>query len=60
MDTVFAAELEGLDRERIREWYNGYNWTGEAVYNPFDLAAAVQGAPVQALVVRDRYAHFSD
>jgi len=37
VDTVFAPELEGLDREQIREWYNGYNWTGEAVYNPFDL-----------------------
>jgi hypothetical protein len=35
--TVFAPELEGLDREQIRTWYNGYNWTGEAVYNPFDL-----------------------
>jgi hypothetical protein len=21
----------------VRHWYNGYNWTGEAVYNPFDL-----------------------
>jgi hypothetical protein len=29
--------LEGLDREDIRHWYNGYNWRGEAVYNPFDL-----------------------
>jgi len=37
VDTVFAPELEGLDREAIRRWYNGYNWTGEAVYNPFDL-----------------------
>ena len=37
VDRVFAPELEGLDREQIREWYNGYNWTGEAVYNPFDL-----------------------
>ncbi|MCL2849337.1 MAG: ATP-binding protein, partial [Micrococcales bacterium] len=37
VDTVFAAELEGLDRDEVREWYNGYNWTGEAVYNPFDL-----------------------
>jgi hypothetical protein len=37
VDTVFAAELDGLDREAIRHWYNGYNWTGEAVYNPFDL-----------------------
>jgi hypothetical protein len=37
VDTVFAPELDGLDREDIRRWYNGYNWTGEAVYNPFDL-----------------------
>ena len=38
LDTVFAPELEGLDRERIREWYNGYNWLGdERVYNPFDI-----------------------
>ncbi|MDX9701366.1 MAG: ATP-binding protein [Rhodocyclaceae bacterium] len=37
VDTVFAAELPGLDREQIRDWYNGYNWTGESVYNPFDL-----------------------
>jgi len=37
VDSVFAAELEGLDRDEIRLWYNGYNWLGEAVYNPFDL-----------------------
>ena len=37
VDTVFAPELEGLDREQMREWYNGYNWMGEPVYNPFDL-----------------------
>jgi hypothetical protein len=37
VDTVFASELEGLDRDNIRYWYNGYNWRGEAVYNPFDL-----------------------
>ncbi len=37
IDEVFLAELEGLDREQIREWYNGYNWTGESVYNPFDV-----------------------
>ncbi|PID45266.1 MAG: hypothetical protein CSB47_09255 [Proteobacteria bacterium] len=37
IDTVFAAELAGLDREEIREWYNGYNWLGEGVYNPFDI-----------------------
>ncbi|WP_295429961.1 ATP-binding protein [uncultured Thiodictyon sp.] len=42
VDSVFAPELEGLDRDRIREWYNGYNWTGEAVYNPFDLLLLFQ------------------
>ena len=29
LGTVFAPELAGLDRERIREWYNGYRWRGE-------------------------------
>jgi hypothetical protein len=37
LDSVFAPELPGLDREQIRHWYNGYNWTGESVYNPFDV-----------------------
>jgi len=37
VDTVFAPELPGLDRNTIREWYNGYNWLGTPVYNPFDL-----------------------
>jgi hypothetical protein len=31
-----------LDREQIRAWYNGYNWTGESVYNPFDLLLLFQ------------------
>ena len=42
LDTTFepelnAAELDPLDRERIREWYNGYGWRGEPVYNPYDM-----------------------
>jgi hypothetical protein len=37
LDEVFAPELKDLDRKQIHDWYNGYNWTGEAVYNPFDL-----------------------
>ena len=38
LDTVFAPELPGLDRDRIRDWYNGYWWLGEEkVYNPFDI-----------------------
>ena len=38
LDSVFAPELPDLDRDRIREWYNGYGWRGEErVYNPFDI-----------------------
>ena len=38
LDTVFAPELEGLDRDEVRDWYNGYSWLGkETVYNPFDV-----------------------
>ena len=38
LDTVFAPELAGLNRDEIRAWYNGYGWRGdERVYNPFDI-----------------------
>ncbi|TXH69499.1 MAG: hypothetical protein E6Q83_08725 [Thiothrix sp.] len=37
IDTIFAPELEGLEREEIRHWYNGYHWLGEGVYNPYDV-----------------------
>ena len=38
LDTVFEPELPGLDRDQIRDWYNGYSWLGdEKVYNPFDI-----------------------
>ena len=38
LDSVFAPELPGLDRDQIRAWYNGYGWLGdEKVYNPFDI-----------------------
>ncbi len=38
LDTVFAPELEGLDRDQIRTWYNGYSWLGnEKLYNPHDI-----------------------
>ena len=38
LDAVFAPELGGLDREQVREWYNGYSWLGaEKVYNPYDV-----------------------
>ncbi len=38
LDTVFAPELPGLDRDKIRRWYNGYSWGGDTtLYNPYDV-----------------------
>jgi hypothetical protein len=37
LETVFAERLEGVDLGEVRKWYNGYNWLGEEVYNPFDI-----------------------
>ena len=38
LDTLFGPELAGLDRNQVREWYNGYRWRGdEKVYNPYDV-----------------------
>ena len=35
---VFGEYLQGVDRERLRQWYNGYNFLGEKlVYNPHDI-----------------------
>ena len=49
LDTVFAPELEGLDRDRIRTWYNGYNWLGdEKLYNPFDILLLFQEREIRS------------
>ncbi|MEA3240516.1 MAG: AAA family ATPase, partial [Pseudomonadota bacterium] len=37
LETVFAAHLQGADMTKLRQWYNGYNFLGDSVYNPFDI-----------------------
>ena len=37
LDTTFAPYLEGVDMEKVKGWYNGYNFLGDTVYNPFDI-----------------------
>lgn len=37
LETVFADRLKDFDIEEVKRWYNGYNWLGESVYNPFDI-----------------------
>ena len=34
---VFADHLNGVDFTHLRKWYNGYNFLGENVYNPYDV-----------------------
>lgn len=37
LENVFKDELIGVDLNLVKRWYNGYNWTGQAVYNPYDI-----------------------
>ncbi|QEP44534.1 hypothetical protein D5085_16175 [Ectothiorhodospiraceae bacterium BW-2] len=37
LETSFAEHLTGVDWEKLKRWYNGYNFLGESVYNPFDI-----------------------
>jgi len=37
LETLFADHLEGVDRAQLKLWYNGYNFLGDPVYNPFDV-----------------------
>ena len=45
IDRVFEPALGALDRDMIRDWYNGYRWGGQdvtSVYNPFDVLLLLQ------------------
>jgi hypothetical protein len=37
METTFKPYLEGIDLKRVKEWYNGYNFLKDKLYNPFDI-----------------------
>jgi hypothetical protein len=37
LDKYFGEYLNGVDRELLRLWYNGYSWGRERVYSPFDI-----------------------
>ncbi|MEA3467629.1 MAG: ATP-binding protein [Thermodesulfobacteriota bacterium] len=37
LETVFLPYLQNVDMEKVREWYNGYKFLGDKVYNPFDI-----------------------
>ncbi len=37
LQTTFQDRLERVDLSLLKRWYNGYNFLGEPVYNPYDV-----------------------
>ena len=37
LQTTFGDILQDVPLDKLREWYNGYNFLGEKVYNPYDV-----------------------
>ncbi|MDQ6993463.1 MAG: ATP-binding protein [Mariprofundus sp.] len=37
LSDVFIDWLKGVDMAALQSWYNGYNFDGASVYNPFDV-----------------------
>ncbi len=46
VDTAFAPYLEGVDMEEIKRWYNGYNFLGGKVYNPYDILLFIKNQKI--------------
>jgi len=37
IENEFQDYFKSVDLDRVKEWYNGYNFLGDRVYNPFDI-----------------------
>ncbi|MEA1892323.1 MAG: AAA family ATPase [Campylobacterota bacterium] len=37
IETTFKPYLQDVDMDKLKEWYNGYNFLGSDMYNPFDI-----------------------
>ena len=37
LETIFVDYLHDVDLEKVKEWYDGYNFLGSNVYNPYDV-----------------------
>ncbi len=37
VEHYFAPYIKHSKMEEIQAWYNGYNWLGDKVYNPYDI-----------------------
>ncbi len=43
IESSFLPYLNGVDLDRLKEWYNGYNFLSDKVYNPFDILLFIDG-----------------
>ncbi|MBT7409688.1 MAG: ATP-binding protein [Methylococcales bacterium] len=34
---IFKDYIKDVDFKKLRQWYNGYNFLGEKIYNPYDI-----------------------
>ena len=37
LENQFAGHLQGVNWQQLKDWYNGYQFLGEPVYNPYDI-----------------------
>ena len=59
LDKYFREYLNGVDRELLRLWYNGYSWGGDRVYNPFDILLFFQREMIFVRIgLRQAHQHF--
>jgi len=41
---AFGEHLKGVDMQKVKEWYNGYYYFEDKVYNPFDILLFISNA----------------
>ena len=37
LETTFADYLHDIDMKKVKQWYDGYNFLGKNLYNPYDI-----------------------
>ncbi len=42
IETSFLPYLQGVDLEKLKTWYNGYNFLKDKVYNPYNVLLFIQ------------------
>jgi len=42
IESRFLPYLDGIDLEKLKVWYNGYNFLKDPLYNPFDILLFIE------------------